>query len=228
MIPEKFLTMLFLGTTALYLFSCNPVGEKIDDPLWNSRHNEKPFQSDYFHSADYRFPHNACDEVQCHGTSLAGGNSGAPSCTACHDSQWVIFGVSHTKKISKYYHRYNVNDYSSERVSNANWFASCKDASCHGATLDGVQGGPSADFPYRYSCKVCHSGFTGTIPPPGHSVKKGSAMHHVDYEEGDHNFSYCSGAACHGTSKNTAGTAASSLAGLAGHGQACNSSGCHD
>ncbi|PKL18718.1 MAG: hypothetical protein CVV49_04680 [Spirochaetae bacterium HGW-Spirochaetae-5] len=123
-----------------FVITCNPVSEEINGPLWNSSHNIKPFQSDFFHSADYRFPENSCDEVQCHARDLTGGNSGAPSCYSCHDDQWTIFGVSHTNNISGYYHRFNIDEYSTERNSNTGWFASCKDSSCHGAALDGYQG----------------------------------------------------------------------------------------
>ena len=200
------------------IISCNPVSENIDDPLWDSLHNSKPFQSDYFHSADYRFPHGACDESQCHGTSLTGGNSGAPSCTKCHDDQWTIFGVSHTSKISGYYHSYHVND-SADTTSNATWFLNCKDSGCHESDLEGIQGVPSVNFAYRYSCKECHTHFSpNTIPPPGHSRKREGAWHKSGGS--------CAGDACHGADGESEGSYTSLIPGLAGHGPACSD--CHD
>ncbi|HNX24386.1 MAG TPA: hypothetical protein PKG60_10085 [Spirochaetota bacterium] len=230
MINDRFFIILLFIPCFLILQSCNPVSEDITDPLWNSLHNSKPFQSEFFHSADYRFPHKACDEPQCHGTSLAGGNSGAPSCYSCHDDQWTIFGVSHTKKISGYYHRYNIDDYPADRNSNALWFDSCK--TCHGATLAGFQDVPAPGLAYRYSCKVCHSGFTRPIPPPGHRVNKSeegkSGWHHYNYEnadpEGGGNTS-CSGTACHGDGTSGGSVADGSGGNIAAHGPPCSD--CH-
>lgn len=227
---EKISIMILAALSSLVVLSCNPVSENVDDSLWNSQHNEKPFQSDFFHSADYRFPHNACDEPQCHGTSLTGGNSGAPSCFKCHDDQWTIFSVSHTKKISGRYHRYDVNDYPADRNSNALWFSTCKDAGCHGAALDGNQPVPAENAQYRYSCKVCHTGFSGTVPPPGHSKKKSddgqTGWHHYKYESADEdggsgNVTYCGGNACHGAD----GESSVPASGLFGRSPACDE--CH-
>lgn len=227
--------LLFTAITAsMVVISCNPASEDIKDPLWNSLHNSKPFQSDYFHSADYRFPHNACDEPQCHATDLTGGNSGAPSCYSCHDDQWTIFGVSHTRKISGRYHKNSVDEYPTDRDSNTNWFKeakyNCADALCHGANLDGTQGGPSANFAYRYSCKVCHSSdFDGSIPPPGHSVRQSeegkTGWHHYNYgnanPEGVGTNTACAGLACHGLTGKTSVAAS----GLFGRSPACGE--CH-
>jgi len=221
------MAMLFVILSIFFLFACNPVSENINDPLWNSLHNSKPFQSSFFHSANYRFPHGSCDEVQCHGTALTGGNSGAPSCFSCHDNQWSIFGISHTAKISKYYHKFNVDDYPSDRNNNVNWFVDCQ--SCHGASLSGTQGGPSANFAYRYSCKVCHSRFSGLIPPPGHNVNKSedgnSGWHHFNYKSANPdsgNNADCAGSACHGSPSGRGSVPAS---GNFGRSKACGE--CH-
>lgn len=207
---------------------CNPVSENVDKPQWNSLHNAKPFKSEYYHNSNYRFPENSCDEVQCHGAGLSGGNSGAPSCFSCHDNQWSVYSISHTKSISGFYHRSNVDNYPSDRSTNTGWYSECK--TCHGSTLAGTQGGPSANFAYRYSCTECHTAFLpNTIPPPGHSSRKSdggvTGWHHYNYESGS-SATYCSGAACHGGDGQSVGTAVTSLTGLAGHGPACSD--CHD
>ncbi len=217
-----------IAVSCIIQSGCNPVSENVDKPRWNSLHNVKPFKSDFFHSSNYRFPVNSCDEAQCHGSSLTGGNSGAPSCFSCHDNQWSVFGISHTLSISGFLHRSSVNDYPSDRSSNSVWYDQCK--TCHGSTLAGTQGGPSANFAYRYSCTECHTAFLpNTIPPPGHNARKSddglTGWHHYNYESGSR-ATYCSGAACHGGDGESTGTAVTSLAGLAGHGPACAS--CHD
>ena len=217
MIRDKILIMILVTPFFLVMSACNPVSENVDDPLWDAQHNEKPFQSNFFHSADYRFPHDACDEPQCHGVSLMGGNSGAPSCVKCHDEQWTVFesGV-HTTNISGYYHSIHVDDAVATN-SNASWYTTCATALCHGTTLDGSQPIPAANAQYRYSCKECHSGFTGSIPPPRHSKKRDGAWHSTGS---------CSGAACHGADGESGGSAATAITGVAGHGPACDQ--CHD
>lgn len=223
MIINKLFVFLIIGSSVFFSIICNPSSELIKAPLWNSLHNSKPYQSGVFHSAYYRFPHNACDEPQCHAKSLTGGNSGAPSCYNCHNDQWTIFSVSHTKQISGYFHRYDVDDYPADRNVSANRFISCEDVSCHGANLSGNQGPMSPNFNYRYSCTGCHTRFGTNIPPPGHNTNmEGGRWHHYNY---DLSFSYCSGNACHGTNESTTGTASSAIPNLAGHGPACNT--CH-
>jgi len=183
---------------------------------WSTIHSVKPFQSTYFHGTAYRFPSGACDQVKCHNTALDGGSTGAPSCYICHTDQWTVFSTTHTLKISNNYHNTGVDTgYSTE--SNANWFSDCK--SCHGSNLDGA-GGTAV-----YSCKTCHSGFTGSIPPPGHRISREGNWHHYSYN--DDPATYCAGASCHGSNGESGGTAVSSVAGIAGHGQSCSSSGCH-
>ncbi len=226
MTMNRFIVIFPAVLISFFILSCNPVYEDISEQSWDSNHNSKPFQSEFFHGADYRFPVNSCNEVQCHSGDLTGGNSGGPSCYSCHDDQWTVFSVSHTRKISGYYHRSDVDEYPADRNSNVNWFSSCGTAACHGATLDGNQGAPSADFAYRYSCKSCHAEFSGIIPPPGHSKSKDSKWHHFRYESADEdggsgNVTYCSGSACHGSD----GKSSVSASGLFGRSPACSE--CH-
>jgi len=219
MIRDKILIMILVTPFFLVMPACNPVSENVDDPLWDSQHNEKPFKSTFFHSADYRFPHGACDEAQCHGTSLEGGNSGAPDCLKCHDNQWTIFGATHKKKISGSYHSIHIDD-SLDVDDNTHWLDNCK--TCHGGSLTGagsIQDPPVADNPYRYSCieSQCHDGFTaGKVPPPGHNDKRGSGWHRSGGS--------CEGAACHGND----GESSTAASGLFAGGRACDSPGCHD
>lgn len=217
----KHLIMFSIILCVFFISLCNPVGEEFSVETWNSLHPSKPFQSQSFHGADYRFPTNACDEPQCHGSTLTGGNTGAPSCTSCHDDQqWFEFSSTHTAKVSGYYHSYHVND-SANTTSNATWFSNCKTSGCHESNLEGTQGGPSANFAYRYSCKKCHTHFSpNTIPPPGHSRKREGAWHKSGGS--------CAGDACHGNDGESDGTAGDGTGGIgvAAHGPACSH--CHD
>lgn len=219
MIRDKILIMILVTPIFLVMPACNPVSEDVEDPLWNSQHNEKPFQSNFFHSADYRFPHGACDEAQCHGGDLAGGNSGSPSCTKCHNEQWTVFETGlHTRVVSGYYHNIHVDD-AADTSSNATWFAYCSTVLCHESDLEGTQGGPSPNFAYVYSCKDCHKGFRGSIPPPRHTKKK----------EGQwHSSGSCAGDACHGGDGESDGVGYPSVNanGIANGGPACSR--CHD
>ena len=183
----------------------------------SSIHSVKPFQSSYFHGTAYRSPSGTCDQSNCHGAVLDGGSTGAPSCYTCHGDQWTVFSTTHTLKISNYYHHTGV-DTGYNTGSNADWFSDCK--TCHGTNLDGI-GGTAA-----YSCKTCHSGFTASIPPPGHRTSKEGNWH--NFKVGSSSSTYCAGAACHGSNGESGGTAVTSVAGIAGHGRACSSSGCHD
>ncbi|HPS56892.1 MAG TPA: hypothetical protein PK514_02200 [Spirochaetota bacterium] len=211
-----FLIIKFAAVVAI-LAGCNPVSENITEKLWSSLHSSKPFQSDYYHGAVYRFPHGNCDEVQCHGNDLTGGNSGAPSCYTCHGDTWTIFSTTHFSNRGGFYHHIAVDDYPADRTVNTGWFNTCKYASCHGSTLDGVTSA-------GYSCKICHSGFSGLIPPPGHSNSEEGNWHHYNIERSK--ITYCSGDACHGADGESGGSAVSGFTGLTGHGQACDT--CHD
>lgn len=222
----KIILIIKLAATAALLAGCNPVYEDVPEQVWTSLHPSKPYGSDSYHGADYRFPHGKCDEVQCHGNTLNGGNSGGPSCYTCHLDVWTIFSTTHVVKRGGFYHHVAVDDYPADRDDNTDWFGSgttpgtsCKNINCHGLALDGIPG------PGR-SCKTCHSGFAGSIPPPGHSKSEEGRWHH--YNLGKSRATYCSGDACHGADGESGGSAPSGFAGLAGHGQACDSPGCHD
>lgn len=219
--------ILKITAAAALLAGCNPAYEDVPEKIWTALHSTRPYGSNFYHGSDYRFPHGKCDEVQCHGTGLAGGNSGAPSCYECHGDMWTIFSTTHTRKRGGYYHHTAVDDYPADRSINTNWFGSgttpgtgCKNINCHGLTLEGVSG-------RGRSCRTCHSGFSGIIPPPGHSISEEGRWHHYNLERSPHS-TYCSGDACHGTNGESTGAAATDFSGLTGHGQACSSPGCHD
>ena len=206
-----------LSCTIYILGACNPVSEKVPDKIWTVLHSSKPYQSDYYHGADYRFPHGNCDEVQCHGNDLTGGNSGAPSCYSCHNDKWSVFSTTHLAVRSGFYHHIGLDDYPADRNVNTDWFNTCRNTSCHGSALDGITG------PAR-SCKNCHNGFSGQIPPPGHRNSEEGYRHHYNLERS--HSTYCSGDACHGADGESGGSAATGFTGLTGHGQACST--CHD
>lgn len=213
----KNILIITIILAAALLTGCNPVSENVPEKTWTALHTSKPYQSDYYHGTDYRFPHGRCDEPHCHGTDLTGGNTGAPSCYSCHLDVWTIFSTTHISKRGGFYHHIAVDDYPADRNVNTNWFGTtCRRTDCHGSTLDGVTGSGR-------SCKTCHSGFAGSIPPPGHSNSEEGQWHH--YNLGRSHATYCSGNACHGSDGESTGSATSGFAGLTGHGQDCDT--CH-
>ena len=121
----KALTYQIMIFIILFFYACNPVSENIEEKTWDSLHSSKPFMSNIYHGAEYRFPKGACDEPQCHGSDLNGGNSGALSCYVCHTDVWTIFSTTHTKNFGGYYHDSNIDqDYNTESTST--WYSSCK------------------------------------------------------------------------------------------------------
>lgn len=214
---KKILLLLVISAAAIAASVCNPASENVPEKIWTSLHSSKPYGSDYYHGVNYRFPHGSCDEVQCHGTDLTGGNSGAPSCYSCHNDRWTIFSTTHTVSRGGFYHHIAVDDYPADRSVNTGWFNSCKNTDCHGTDLGGVTD-------RGYSCKTCHSGFSGQIPPPGHSNSEEGSWHHFNLERS--HSTYCSGAACHGADGESGGTASTGFSGLALCGQSCST--CHD
>lgn len=215
---KNLLIIIQLAASALVIAVCNPVSENVSEQTWTSIHSSLPFNSSYYHGANYRFPVGSCDQPQCHGAGLSGGNSGGPSCLTCHADLWTIFSTTHTFRRGGYYH-HNAVDAAADTSSNLTWFGTagspgtgCKNTSCHGSTLDGVIGAGR-------SCKVCHSSFggTGLIPPPGHTSNREGARHKSG--------SSCGGDACHGTGSGdnyTGGTTATEFTGIAGKGPACS------
>lgn len=178
--------------TAVIIFSfllleCNPMYEKNASPTLDSLHPSLPFSSTVYHGYYYRFPNGSCNESQCHGNSLGGGNTGAPSCYSCHGDRWTIYSTTHTLVVKNYYHHTAV-DTDTSTTDTGLWYNSCKDSSCHGSDLTGVTSN-------GYSCFACHD----PIPPPGHRKYQEGAAHHFNLEE-ENPSTYCSGSACHGAS----------------------------
>lgn len=211
----KNMIMIILAAAFVLSAACNPVSEDVSGATWTSIHSSLPYNSSYYHGANYRFPAGSCDQPQCHGSGLTGGNSGGPSCTTCHGELWAIFSTTHTLKRGGFYHHNTVDAAVATDVNSA-WFNTCKDALCHGSTLDGVGGAGR-------SCKVCHSSFggTGLIPPPSHTSNRDGVRHKSG--------STCGGDACHGSGSGdnyTGGTTATQFPGIAGGGPACSV--CHD
>jgi hypothetical protein len=177
------ITVLFL--TALMAGSCNNLSwEDVPEKTGTALHPSFPPFSRIYHGADYRFPADRCDEPQCHGRVLTGGNSGAPSCLACHDDQWSVFSVSHRTKVSGYYHH--------SSVDSGNFISTCGISGCHG-NGSSLYSTNQTGYNYRFACYSCHD----PIPPPGHRVSKEGVRHHYNIGKDPHVYCYMSG--CHGT-----------------------------
>jgi len=200
--------ILAATTSVLLLARCNLSYQDVSDAVCDSLHPVRPIpvlpQSRYCHGAMYRFPSGACDEVQCHGAVLSGGNSGAPSCYSCHGDRWTIFSTTHTLKIGGYFHDSRVDSQSYPA------FPDCALAACHGPGLLGV---PGAGYP----CRLCHD----PIPPPGHRVNQEGARHHYNLCLTPH-LTYCGTAVCHGTTASLNDGAAPPCANCHSAGRTCD------
>jgi len=186
----KTLNSIYILILSLTLPGCNLMYENINGSPWNSLHSSKPICSSIYHGASYRFPHGACDEAQCHGANLMGGNTGSPSCYMCHVNIWDIFSNTHIRIVAGKYHHIDVDNgsgFTDDRNTDALWYATCKNASCHGLLLQGTIGPCN-------SCTSCHN----PIPPPGHRNKKEGYWHH--YNASSNRETYCNGSVCHGNS----------------------------
>lgn len=198
----KILSRAVVIILSLAFVQCNPMYEKITFPICDTLHPSKPIFSTICHGSYYRFPYGRCNEPQCHGSTLNGGNTGAPSCYSCHGDRWTIFSTTHTLKVKNFYHDAAV-DTDTSTTDSGLWYSSCKDSSCHGSDLTGVTD-------KGYSCFACHT----PILPPGHRKFKDGAAHHFELEK-EQPSTYCSGTACHGASGEDGS-------------RPCSSSGCHD
>lgn len=137
---------LLILSAALFILSCNQSYEDIEISR-TGLHPAKPPLSVIYHGEYFRFPYQNCDEPQCHGSGLKGGNSGAPSCYKCHNDLWSIFYVSHTIPFRGIYHHNAIDNCTTE----ADYIANCGLAVCHGdgTNILGVSG-------RGYSCYACH------------------------------------------------------------------------
>lgn len=140
------ISILSVSSAVIFFSSCNPSYESIDS-FPTGLHPVTPPLSNVYHGAYFRFPYKNCDETQCHGYGLKGGNSGAPSCYSCHDDRWSIFTVSHIVSRSGIYHHYAIESSNTE----ADYIANCGFPVCHGNGTDilGVAG-------RGHSCYSCH------------------------------------------------------------------------
>jgi hypothetical protein len=177
---QVILPSLLLCAALSYIYACNISYVDAPENLPSDLHPSLPPFSNVYHGVYFRFPVKNCDEAQCHGISLKGGNSGAPSCYSCHSDRWSIFTVSHTVSVSGIYHHYN--------VDSGDFTINCGQSACHGSSLEGVEG-------QGYSCYACHD----PIPAPGHRISREGALHHVDI--GKNPEVYCYKPGCHGSSE---------------------------
>src|SRR4030042_4915394 len=94
--------IIFPSLLCIMLLPCNPMSEPTPDALCEGIHNKKI--SHTCHGSHFLTPGSGfCNEANCHGSSLRGGNTGGPSCYKCHGPYWEviplhsknIFGVKH-------------------------------------------------------------------------------------------------------------------------------------
>ena len=156
------------------LSGCNISYEDAPDNIRTGIHRSLPPFTNIYHGDYFRFPVNNCDEPQCHGAVLSGGNSGAPSCYSCHGDRWMIFYDTHTLEIGGYFHQKDLNSVSS-------LISGCGGDNCHGAILEGVTG-------KGYRCKDCHN----PVPAPAHNLNRDGVRHRSGTEAS------CGTAGCHG------------------------------
>jgi hypothetical protein len=173
----KRLPILGIPLFVVLIVVCNRSYEDVPDNMRTGLHPSLPHFSTVYHGYSFRFPGGVCDEPQCHGRTLQGGNSGAPSCYKCHGDTWTLFSTSHTINISGAYHH--------NSVDTATLATVCGTADCHGAGLNGVPG-------KGFSCYACHN----PIPIQGHRVNYEGVMHHINVRKGNPG-TYCNIPGCH-------------------------------
>jgi hypothetical protein len=134
----KNLNIIFISLILIFAY-CNP--SSVDSPkkTWSGLHSVPLGPNGIFHGSHYRYPIGYCDEANCHGPSLTGGNTGGFSCYRCHDNLWDIF-QTHTVERDGYYHHRNL------CLSPHTTY--CGTSYCHGDTLNGGSGP---------ACSKCHS-----------------------------------------------------------------------
>jgi hypothetical protein len=175
--------------------SCNPVGISAPDSLCTGMHPKNIM--DICHGGSYRSPYGRCDEANCHGNTLTGGNTGAPSCFRCHSDLW-----HHTQNFNGHYHYYTV-------CTGGNFTTMCGNTTCHGDLTTPKSGkGPN--------CTSCHtSGVPSGCVMRLHTVSKDGHLHYKTVCSGGDFTKICGTAACHGDTLN------------GGNGPRCATSGCH-
>jgi hypothetical protein len=137
-------SVLLLG---LMLTCYNPASVPVPDPLCSGLHPKKV--SGICHGANFRDPAGYCDEANCHGSDLKGGNTVGPSCYSCHGPYWevlsqhnhVIYGKKHYKVV----------------CTTVSFETDCGSDYCHGAALTGTNG-----YMKSPSCAKCHGNPFGT------------------------------------------------------------------
>ena len=127
--------------------TCNPASVVVPDRLCTGVHSVR--NNEICHGAYFNDPAGYCSEANCHGSNLRGGNTGAPSCYACHGPYWEVKKL-HTKDIYGFKHHRDV-------CTSADFTVTCGDPYCHGSALTGTD---------RYmkspGCNKCHEIPTAT------------------------------------------------------------------
>jgi hypothetical protein len=98
----------------------------------------------------------SCNNMYCHGKTLAGVTSSGPSCTSCHiGGPYRVHpgtGVDATTDFNNWATNTTSSYFHGTYVTN-NGVNSCENAVCHGTNLKGVTGSGS-------SCQACHANYT--------------------------------------------------------------------
>ncbi len=177
-----FIAMLFAAAN-----TCNPASVKVPDTVCTGVHSVR--NNEICHGAKYNNPAGYCSESNCHARNLRGGNTGAPSCYACHGPYWEVKKL-HTVDIRGYMHHQDV-------CTSADFVVSCGDQYCHGAALTGANG-----YMKSPGCNKCHN-----IPTASgnncyyttHTKDIFGVKHHIDVCTSADFAASCGNSYCHGS-----------------------------
>jgi hypothetical protein len=201
----KYRVTIFLMILLSAVNMCNPASVDVPDPLCNGIHPVK--NGVICHGAKFLEPSLYCSEANCHGSNFRGGNTGAPSCYACHGPYWEVRAL-HTKTIYGFRHHRDV-------CTSADFIVTCGDLYCHEPALTG-----SNKYMKSPGCNKCHA-----IPAAsGENCYYGThtkvifhKKHHVDVCTSADFVATCGNSYCHG----------SMLTGTSGYRNVPGCSSCH-
>jgi hypothetical protein len=204
----------------LMLTCYNPASVDVPDPLCSGLHPKKI--SVICHGAHFLNPAGYCDEANCHGSDLKGGNTVGPSCYSCHGPYWEVLSQHNVSIFGKKHYKLV--------CSSLNFVTDCGSTYCHGASLTGTNG-----YMKSPSCKNCH-GDKLNVPIADGSADNCDIPPHTRSMDGHlHGSTVCSEVGscksmyCHGTTS-TGGNLgyfyARSCARSGCHGSVPNSTGC--
>ena len=179
--------ILFIAVLFAAVNTCNPASVKVPDNLCTGVHSMGI--KNICHAPKYLDPAGYCGEANCHGLNLKGGNTGGPSCYACHGPYWEVKKL-HTLDISGVKHH-------RDTCTSTDFVVACGDVYCHGPALTGANG-----YMKSSGCNKCHS-----IPTANgsncyygtHTKDIFGIRHHVDTCTSADFFASCGSSSCHGS-----------------------------